>query len=98
VGRWLGYGLAGLVNVLNSQLVVLGGVFSRIYPFVAVPLAEEFDRRTLPASRALVRIVPATLGVDASLRGAAELAFDPFLADPAGWLRPRTAVVELATA
>jgi predicted NBD/HSP70 family sugar kinase len=98
VGRWLGYGLAGLVNVLNSQLVVLGGVFSRIYPFVAVPLAEEFDRRTLPASRALVRIVPATLGVDASLRGAAELAFDPFLADPAGWLRPRTTVVELATA
>jgi len=98
VGRWLGYGLAGLVNVLNSQLVVLGGVFSRIYPFVAVPLAEEFDRRTLPASRALVRIVPATLGVDASLRGAAELAFDPFLGDPAAWLRPRTTVAELATA
>jgi hypothetical protein len=45
-----------------------------------------------------VRIVPATLGVDASLRGAAELAFDPFLADPAAWLRPRTAVAELATA
>jgi predicted NBD/HSP70 family sugar kinase len=98
VGRWLGYGLAGLVNVLNSQLVVLGGVFCRIHPFVARPLAEEFDRRTLPASRALVRIVPATLGVDASLRGAAELAFDPFLADPAAWLRPRTAVAELATA
>jgi predicted NBD/HSP70 family sugar kinase len=98
VGRWLGYGLAGLVNVLNSQLVVLGGVFCRIHPVVARPLAEEFDRRTLPASRALVRIVPAMLGVDASLRGAAELAFDPFLADPAAWLRPRTAVAELATA
>src|SRR5258706_7157606 len=98
VGRWLGYGLAGLVNVFNSQLVVLGGVFCRIHPFVTRPLAEEFDRRTLPASRALVKIVPATLAVDASLRGAAELAFDPFLADPAAWLRPRTAVAELATA
>jgi predicted NBD/HSP70 family sugar kinase len=98
VGRWLGYGLAGLVNVLNSELVVLGGVFCRIHPFVTRPLAEEFDRRTLPASRALVKIVPATLAVDASLRGAAELAFDPFLADPAAWLRPRTAVAELATA
>ena len=98
VGRWLGFGLAGLVNVLNSELVVLGGVFSRIHPFVAAALADEFDRRTLPASRALVRIVPATLGVDASLRGAAELAFDPFLADPAAWLRPRRRVPQLASA
>jgi predicted NBD/HSP70 family sugar kinase len=98
VGRWLGFGLAGLVNVLNSELVVLGGVFSRIHPFVAAALADEFDRRTLPASRALVRIVPATLGVDASLRGAAELAFEPFLADPAAWLRPRRSVPQLASA
>jgi predicted NBD/HSP70 family sugar kinase len=97
VGRWLGYGLAGLVNVLNSELVVLGGVFSRIHPFVAAALADEFDRRTLPASRALVRIVPATLGVDASLRGAAELAFEPLLVDPAMWLRRQT-VVALASA
>ena len=98
VGRWLGYGLAGLVNVFNSQLVVLGGLFCRIHPFVARSLADEFDRRTLPASRALVRIVPATLGVDASLRGAAELAFDAFLADPAAWLRPRHPIAQLASA
>jgi predicted NBD/HSP70 family sugar kinase len=98
VGRWLGFGLAGLVNVFNSQLVVLGGLFCRIHPFVARSLADEFDRRTLPASRALVRIVPATLGVDASLRGAAELAFDAFLADPAAWLRPRHPIAQLASA
>ena len=98
VGRWLGYGLAGLVNVLNVDLVVLGGLVGRIHPFVASTLSAEFDRRTLPASRALVRIVPAALGVDASLRGAAELAFDPFLVDPAGWLRPRHSIVQLASA
>ncbi len=60
VGRWLGVGLAGLVNVLNPRLVVLGGLFGRIHPFVVAALEAELDRRTLPGSRALVRIVPGT--------------------------------------
>ena len=98
VGRWLGIGLAGLVNIFNPRLVVLGGLFGRIQPFVDGALAAELDRRTLPASRALVRVVPARLGVDAPLLGAAELAFEPLLADPAAWLRPRGAVAERASA
>jgi predicted NBD/HSP70 family sugar kinase len=98
VGRWLGIGLAGLVNVLNPQLIVLGGLFGRIHPHVAGTLERELDRRVLPAARRLVRVVPATLGVDAPLLGAAELAFEPLLADPAKRLRPRYAVVELASA
>jgi predicted NBD/HSP70 family sugar kinase len=98
IGRWLGFGLAGLINILNPQLVVLGGLFGRIHPFVARTLEGELDRRVLPAPRRLVRVVPATLGVDAPLLGAAELAFEPLLADPASWLRPRYAVAELASA
>jgi predicted NBD/HSP70 family sugar kinase len=82
VGRWLGYGLAGLVNIFNPQLVVLGGLFGRIYPYAARPLEMELSRLALPASREFVRVVPATLGVDAPLRGAAELAFEPLLTDP----------------
>ena len=98
VGRWLGLGLAGLINILNPRLVVLGGLFGRIHPLVARSLAEELDRRALPGSRALVRVVPARLGVDAPLLGAAELAFEPFLANPAAWLRPREGRAEGATA
>jgi predicted NBD/HSP70 family sugar kinase len=98
VGRWLGLGLASLVNVLDPRLIVLGGLFGRIYPFVIRPLTLELDRRALPASRALVRVVPATLGVDAPLLGAAELAFEPLLADPAMWVEAREALTELASA
>ncbi|HEY4632356.1 MAG TPA: hypothetical protein VIH00_00440, partial [Candidatus Limnocylindrales bacterium] len=58
-------------------------------PFVTKTLEDELGRLALPASRKLVRVVPATLGVDAPLLGAAELAFEPLLADPAIWLRPR---------
>ena len=83
VGRWLGVGLAGLVNILNPELIVLGGQFGRIYPHVSATLRAELDRMTLEASREFVRVVPATLGVDAPLLGAAELAFESLLADPA---------------
>lgn len=85
VGRWLGVGLAGLVNVLNPELVVLGGLFGRIHPYAGESLDAELDRLALGASRELVRIVPATLGVDAALLGAVELAFEPLLSDPAAW-------------
>lgn len=98
VGRWLGLGLASLINVLDPRLIVLGGLFGRIYPLVIRPLTLELDRRALPASRALVRVVPATLGVDAPLLGAAELAFEPLLADPAMWVEAREALTELASA
>ena len=89
--RWLGFGLAGLVNILNPELIVLGGRFERLYPFVVATIEARLDRLALPASRALVSVVPATLGADAVLLGAAELAFDPILADPAAWLGPRVA-------
>ena len=97
-GRWLGIGLAGLVNIFNPRLIVLGGIFGRILPFVAPTLEHELDRRALAAPRRLVRVVPSVLGEDAPLLGAAELAFEPLLADPAGWLIPRRARPELATA
>jgi predicted NBD/HSP70 family sugar kinase len=91
VGRWLGFGLAGLVNVFNPQVVVLGGLFGRIHPFVEATIGAELGRLALPQTRDAVRVVPAALGVDAPLLGAAELAFEPLLADPALWTRPAVA-------
>lgn len=97
-GRWLGIGLAGVINVLNPSLVLLGGHLMASYPFVRPTLEAELDRRVLRAARGLVRVMPSSLGVDAPLRGAAELAFEPLLSDPAAWLRPRPSLVVLASA
>jgi D-xylose transport system substrate-binding protein len=83
VGRWLGIGLAGLVNTLNPARVVLGGCFARLHPLFGATVEAELDRRTLAAPRRLLEIVPAHLGVDAPLLGAAELALEPVLVDPA---------------
>jgi predicted NBD/HSP70 family sugar kinase len=86
VGRWLGIGLVSLTNVFNPTLVVLGGIFERIHPHIADAVNAELDRRALRASRELVRVSPGTMGVDGPLLGAAELAFEPMLADPAARL------------
>ncbi len=97
-GRWLGIGLAGIINILNPELVVLGGRLTASYPFVRSTLEAELDRRVLRASRRIVHVVTTSLGADAPLLGAAELAFEPLLADPAAWLRPRVALPALASA
>ena len=89
IGRWLGIGLAGLVNVLNPRVIILGGLFARAYPFIAAVIEAELDRMAMRAPRSQVRIAAGELGIDAPLLGAAELALEPFLADPAAWLAPR---------
>jgi predicted NBD/HSP70 family sugar kinase len=91
LGRWLGVGLAGLVNVFNPDRIVLGGLFGRVHPFVAGTVRSQLQRHALWPSRDAVHVVPASLGADAPLLGAAELAFEPLLSDPAGWLVARSA-------
>jgi predicted NBD/HSP70 family sugar kinase len=97
-GRWLGLGLAGLINIFNPRLVVFGGLFEQLYPFIEPAVQDALDRSALRAPRRLVSLVPSALGNDAALIGAAELAFEPLLADPARWLRPRDALLERASA
>ncbi|MFW0152881.1 ROK family transcriptional regulator [Mycobacterium sp. smrl_JER01] len=80
--RALAIALGNAVNMLNPGLIVLGG-FLRVFPaFAASTLRGELARRTMAAPRAMVRVVPATLGSDTLVIGAAELAFAPVLADP----------------
>lgn len=97
-GRWIGIGLAGIINILNPGLVILGGRLARTYPFFRSGMEAELDRRVLRASRHLARVTPSVLGDNGPLLGAAELAFEPLLIDPAAWLRPRTGLPALAIA
>jgi predicted NBD/HSP70 family sugar kinase len=86
-GRWVGVGLSGLVNVFNPDRIVLGGLFARLHPFFSERVTWELDRRCLLATRTGVEVVPAALGVDSALIGAAELAFERLLADPTSYQR-----------
>ena len=80
--RWLAVALGNAINMLNPGLIVLGG-FLRVFPaYAADTLRAELARRSMAAPRRMVRVVPATLGSDTLMIGAAELAFAPVLADP----------------
>jgi predicted NBD/HSP70 family sugar kinase len=83
VGRYLGLGLGSIVNLLNPEVIVLGGVLRALYPVVRQTTDEAFGRAALTAPREQVRVVVPQLGADAVLLGAAERAFAPLLDDPA---------------
>ena len=81
--RHLGIALGNAVNMLNPGLIVLGG-FLRVFPELAGEvLSAEMARHSLRAAHELVRVVPATLGSEVLMIGAAELAFAPLLENPA---------------
>ena len=85
VARWLGVGLASLVNIANPEVIVLGGHLGAIYD--AQPeVIERFVDGALPAPREQARILCAALGAEGTLIGASELAFNGLLADPVGVL------------
>lgn len=70
----LGLAVAGLVNAFNPEALVLGGGMSRIRG--VVPAVARIARaRAIDVCRKGVRIVPAALGNDAGLVGAAALLF-----------------------
>jgi predicted NBD/HSP70 family sugar kinase len=82
VGDWLGFGVANLVNVFNPDIVIFGGSLRELYVAGAGAVRHRLDGIALPASREHVQLRAATLGRNAALIGAAELAFDKLLADP----------------
>ena len=75
VGRRLGEGVAGLVNVWDPEVVVIGGGVGEAGDVVLAPLREAFLASVEGADvRPEVPIVPAHLGNDAGAIGAALLA------------------------
>ncbi len=83
VGRWLGLGIGNLVNLFNPELVVLGGLYQRLFPFLESSVLEGARRRMLAAPGEMATITASALGPDASLIGAAELVLSRVIADPA---------------
>jgi glucokinase-like ROK family protein len=82
VGRHLGHGVVGLVNIFNPQLVVLGGVLSSAAEYL-IPVAEEIIHEVdLVDSNRAVRLVASAYGTDACATGGVALVLDAVLEDP----------------
>jgi predicted NBD/HSP70 family sugar kinase len=91
VATWLGRGTANVVNMLNPEVVILGGALAEVFVAAGDRVREEVVRTGLAALVGEARLVVPALGSDSTLVGAAELAFEPLLSDPLQAIARRTA-------
>ncbi len=75
-GEYLGTALAGVVDLLNPQAVVFGGLLGRGHKQFNGAIERSFRSRVLRAFKESTQIRLARLGDDAASVGAACLAFD----------------------
>jgi len=85
-GRALGTAIATVVNLLDVDTVVLGGIYAPLLPGLHEAISAEIERRVLTADWSPVTLRASTLGPDAAMRGAAGAVIRTVLDDPAGWL------------
>lgn len=80
-GRVLGMAVASIMNLLNVEVVVLGGGVMAAGELILKPLRDEAEKGAVAPAFNCCRIVPARLGQDAGIIGAALLACDTLARD-----------------
>jgi glucokinase len=61
-GRYLGRGLAILIDILNPEEIIIGSIFGRCQELLRETALEVIQRETLSYTQKVCRIVPAGLG------------------------------------
>jgi glucokinase len=75
-GKYIGTGVASVINLLNIERIVLGGGVMEAGKLILNPIIQEAQRRAFQPCFEATQIVAGTLGKDASAIGAAMLARD----------------------
>lgn len=84
----LGLSLANAINLVDVDLVVLGGAFAELGPYLIPRLEQIVSENVLMSRWQPVRIEAALTGMDAGAVGAAVSVLDQLFADPLPWLSP----------
>ncbi len=75
-GELLGYGLSNVINLLNPELIIIGGGMSAAGDRLLGPVRAAIERHALQLSARACRVVQAQLGSEAGVIGAAAYAND----------------------
>ncbi|SJZ42094.1 ROK family protein [Selenihalanaerobacter shriftii] len=70
VTNYLGIGVANLVNILNPEMIIVGGGVSQAGDMILQPIREVVNQRALKAPAEVVKIVPAQLESEVGVVGA----------------------------
>ena len=71
---YLGVGMVNLVNIFNPEMIIVGGGVAQMGDLLLEPARQVVKERAFPLSAQAVCIVPAQLGDDAGVLGAAVFA------------------------
>jgi predicted NBD/HSP70 family sugar kinase len=82
LGHHLGIGIASLVNALNPELVVFGGILSLASGYLIPVIEKEVQRRALRWNREAIKVVVASHGQEASVMGGVARIFQAVLVEP----------------
>ena len=61
-GNRFGEALALIIDILNPERIVIGGIFPRCHDLLLPPINESLSREALPTTFSCCKIVPAQLG------------------------------------
>ena len=75
-GKYIGTGVASVINLLNIERIVLGGGVMKAGDLILNPIIQEAKRRAFQPCFEATQIIAASLGEDAATIGAAMLARD----------------------
>jgi len=73
---YLGIGVTNLVNIFNPEVVIIGGSMADMGDLLLQPVRAMVAEKAFPLYAQTVEIVPAQLGNDAGLFGAAIYALE----------------------
>ena len=82
IGAALGVGIAALVNALNPELVVCGGILSLAGEFLMPAAIHELEQRALRWNREAAKVVLAKHGFDAAAMGGVAAVYETILTQP----------------
>lgn len=81
VARWLGQGLSVVANLLDPEVIVLGGHFATLRDYLGPIARAELGRRVM-TPRSACRLEFSDLGYEAAALGAAYCGIEVLLKDP----------------
>ena len=83
-GHWLGIGLGTLVNLFNPEVVILGGFFRDVAPWMLEEAEATMRELAIAPHAGGCQLSVSTLGFSAAALGAAIYAAERVFADPGG--------------
>ncbi len=82
VGRAIGNGCAGLVNIFNPEKIILGGPVSIAGEYLLPAIKQTINERSMPENVMQAEISLSPFGPDASLIGAASIVINEIFMNP----------------